>query len=175
MKLEENKTFRTRSGETIKIKAGIHLNHPWASFGADARTWMSNGRFINNTTDSPNDFVNEVIAAPETPIRTPHVHAKELRAFADGYEIEFFSTIDARAWVVIDNPGWDPDTKYRVKPEPEPNVVTWCAVLCTGGLGYGDKNRSNAQQPNQTALLRIEIDHNDPASPRLVSATLEKP
>ena len=45
----------------------------------------------------------------------PHIHAVELRAFADGYQIQQYCIVK-RVWRDDHNPYFYLDTKYRVKP-----------------------------------------------------------
>jgi hypothetical protein len=44
---------------------------------------------------------------------TPHVHAKEIHAFAEGYEIEV--EVSENWWQTTDHPQWDVCLKYRIK------------------------------------------------------------
>lgn len=106
----------------------------------------------------------------------PHKHADLIKQWADGAEIQYYA---GGTWYSTPNastpggPSWCVDTEYRVKPAPKPNVVTWHAVFCNNISGsYSAK--SSVIGSGHTAL-RLEIDHNDPANPVLVSATLEKP
>lgn len=52
-----------------------------------------------------------------TDTRKPHLHAKEIIAWADGHEIEFL-TPGYSDWAVTEHPSWNPNKKYRVKPQP---------------------------------------------------------
>ena len=54
-------------------------------------------------------------------MKTPHKHAELIKAWADGAEIEAYA--GSSSWVTIRSPGWYSDTKYRIKPEPKPDVV----------------------------------------------------
>ena len=56
-----------------------------------------------------------------------HKHAELIKAWADGAQIEMFSVIYAR-WVKIANPSWELDNRYRIKPEPKPDVVKY--LIC---------------------------------------------
>ena len=47
----------------------------------------------------------------------PHVHAEVIKAWADGAEIEYFSSIP-KQWRPVIHPSWDPRMLYRVKPQP---------------------------------------------------------
>ena len=44
----------------------------------------------------------------------PHKHAELIKAWADGAEIECRGN-DGN-WFVAENPGWNPDREYRIKP-----------------------------------------------------------
>lgn len=54
----------------------------------------------------------------------PHKWAKEIKAWADGAEIEcreIFSNGDYTDWWIVHEPEWDmnPVTEYRLKPQPK--------------------------------------------------------
>ena len=51
----------------------------------------------------------------------PHKHAELIKAWADGAKIEVFYSEDE--WEEIANPTWNPDAKYRIKPEPKPDIT----------------------------------------------------
>lgn len=104
---------------------------------------------------------------------TPHKHAAQIKAWADGATIEYENA--PGDWLVSNHPSWDPFTEYRIKPEPKPNVVTWHAVQNTGIESSEYTRQDAADYIAVTSILRIEINHNNPANPVLVSATLEKP
>jgi hypothetical protein len=60
-------------------------------------------------------------------MKTPHKHAELIKAWADGAEIE---VLVGHKWVGVEenwtsyqNPFWYPDMKYRIKPEPKPDIV----------------------------------------------------
>jgi hypothetical protein len=52
----------------------------------------------------------------------PHVHQKEIIAWANGEEIEFLSILSGR-WVQAFTPRFTEDTQYRVKPEITPTQL----------------------------------------------------
>lgn len=61
-------------------------------------------------------------------MKTPHKHAKEIKAWADGAKIEQLVSIGTgtRAeWFVDYTPGWDDKKVYRVKLEPKPDLVRY--------------------------------------------------
>jgi hypothetical protein len=49
----------------------------------------------------------------------PHKHAEIIKAWADGAEIQS-KTYDTGCWIDIpdNDPLWNPDTEYRIKPTP---------------------------------------------------------
>jgi len=53
-------------------------------------------------------------------MKTPHKHAAIIKAWADGYEIQYQT--DGSGWFDIEDPSWHEDTEYRIKPEPKPDV-----------------------------------------------------
>lgn len=104
-------------------------------------------------------------------MKTPHKHADLIKAWADGARIQ--NRCEA-IWVDVTCPTWNSALNYRIKPEPKPNKVTWHS-LSGDGISTCWPSKGSATYPTSIAILRIEIDHNDPANPVLVSATLEKP
>ena len=67
----------------------------------------------------------------------PHKHAKEIKAWADGAEIEYLTS--SATWRTSETPGWYENTEYRIKPQPKPDVV-WFMGFSTdeGGVCYMD-------------------------------------
>ena len=66
----------------------------------------------------------------------PHKHAKEIKAWADGAEIEWFD-INWAEWRLTSSPNWDENSEYRIKPPAKPDVV-WFMGFATdeGGCCY---------------------------------------
>jgi hypothetical protein len=50
-----------------------------------------------------------------------HKHAELIKAWADGAEIQVKA--HKLVWEDRENPLWDTDSEYRIKPEPKPDVV----------------------------------------------------
>jgi hypothetical protein len=48
----------------------------------------------------------------------PHKHAELIKAWADGYTIQYK---DGYGWWDWDYPDWDGDDEYRIKPEQKPD------------------------------------------------------
>ena len=56
----------------------------------------------------------------------PHVHAALIKARADGAEIEYNS---GGSWNrCLGGPYWGLNTFYRIKPEPEPDIVRLATI-----------------------------------------------
>ena len=55
-----------------------------------------------------------VVANTPVPNKTPHVHAEAIKAWADGAEIEFFSST-FKEWIITIEPSWYADLSYRIK------------------------------------------------------------
>ncbi len=62
--------------------------------------------------------------------RKPHPHAEVIKAWADGYEIQFWG-VSAQRWHDTTYPEFSPHIKYRIKPEP----TTWYQVVCKDHFG----------------------------------------
>jgi hypothetical protein len=63
-----------------------------------------------------------LLGAEEEEQLVPHVHQKEIIAWANGEEIEFQSWIDLK-WKDKDFDSWDEDNKFRVKPKLTPTQL----------------------------------------------------
>ena len=100
-------------------------------------------------------------------MKTPHKHADLIKAWADGTEIELQS--ESGNWRLVATPAWIPAYEYRLKPTPKPTVVTWHSVYSSGSVSSDYPSKWDVQT---TFCLRLEIDHNDPCNPLLVSAAL---
>lgn len=89
-----------------------------------------------------------------------HKHAKEIHAYADGAEIQYYSNFSLK-WVdCISEPQWERDTKYRVKPrEPRVRYLN----LCVGSLDIAhptaDAAKANSYKKStlETAVKFIEV------------------
>lgn len=54
----------------------------------------------------------------------PHRHAELIKAWADGAEIEWQASNGK--WMLDKEPNWSyPDGRYRIKPEPKPDVIAY--------------------------------------------------
>lgn len=88
--------------------------------------WFRVNGFNNNSEDyeivgfAPG-YGNQEIA------NKPHKHKDLIIAWANGAEIEYFND-STGSWQWTDEPYWSEDTQYRIKPEPNPDVVKYMGV-----------------------------------------------
>jgi hypothetical protein len=84
----------------------------------------------------------------------PHKWAKEIKAWADGAEIE---QKIGETWHQVLTPGWTRDTEYRIKPQPkEPQYL----------YAYQGKNqvwfsRHNHSDELNNCIGKIKLEVND--------------
>ena len=57
-------------------------------------------------------------------MKTPHVHAEVIKAWADGAIIQYKKG-DGWLDVIGNNPTWNVFEIYRIKPEPKPDIVRY--------------------------------------------------
>jgi len=82
----------------------------------------------------------------------PHKHAEIIKAWADGYEIEYQW---GGGWKQIpEHPTWPEGSVYRIKPEPKPDVVRYGFALLTefGIAGVCDLGPINGRGDNNIKL-----------------------
>lgn len=56
-------------------------------------------------------------------MKTPHVHADIIKAWADGEQIEHFNQFTNQWGPIGSEPCWFPSIQFRIKPEPKPDVM----------------------------------------------------
>ena len=69
-----------------------------------------------------------------------HKHAELIKAWADGAKIEFHSHDDV--WFLAMKPEWDIEQKYRIKPEPKPDIVMDQYIYVDRGRIYLNADRT---------------------------------
>ena len=70
----------------------------------------------------------------------PHKHAELIKAWADGAEIQLLD--DNRIWMDFregDTPAWNPEYKYRVKPQPKRDTHLFCLATKNHGIHISTK------------------------------------
>lgn len=59
----------------------------------------------------------------------PHKHAKLIKAWADGAEIQVCDySSESVSWINVKSPQWREDFAYRIKPEPKPDLIVHSIV-----------------------------------------------
>lgn len=70
-----------------------------------------------------------------------HVHSEVIKAWADGAEIEYKSTLSGGLWRPLDyQPSWDPEIQYRVKPKQQERWVN----IFDNNFGFSTKEDADA-------------------------------
>lgn len=75
-------------------------------------------------------------------MKTPHKHAKLIKAWADGAEIQLHVTWND-TWMDYKGnevPAWNPEYEYRIKPEPKPDYVYFATFDTVEGQKVLDSN-----------------------------------
>lgn len=109
---KQGNTSSFRVGDKVKIKDG---------------TPFSNGKLVATVAEVSCDRGDVKVWLEETYSymfsenlslynRTPHKYADVIKAWADGYEVQYYSKCN-EAWEDQDYPSFNPDLEWRVKPE----------------------------------------------------------
>lgn len=74
----------------------------------------------------------------------PHKHAKIIKAWANGEEIEFKMT---GSWIVANEPNWSKNIEYRIKPKPRcvPFTINDSHLLRGSWIRYKDNPKIELQ------------------------------
>lgn len=60
----------------------------------------------------------------------PHKHAKWIKAWADGAQIQYKDANKWHDYRASIGPSWDEDIEYRIKQEPKPYIVCYAYFFC---------------------------------------------
>lgn len=98
-------------------------------------------------------------------MKTPHKHANLIKAWADGAPLQYLSALNG--WLDVTNPGFDPNTSYRVKPEPKVYSYPVLKMPISGRFIIGV---SSLQTLETKTSYKLEFDVLDdvPSNPRFV-------
>ena len=113
----------------------MHIGDIYTVVRADENGVVLKGCPLPNYTWGEDRF-ELVTKKPKT---TPHVHAEIIKAWADGAEIQFHNGGKLGTWEDTIKPIWNPQFKYRIKPEPKPDVIVtkFMHVVNSYLLAYG--------------------------------------
>jgi len=90
---------------------------------------------------------------------TQHKWHKEIKAWADGAEIEYFDELKIRWLDVLGMPRWDSSSEYRIKPQPkEPQYLYMYDENRMGDIRF-----YTVKQPYETSVrylgkIKLEVD-----------------
>lgn len=70
-------------------------------------------------------------------MKTPHIHAEIIKAWADGEIIQYFRKPYGWDDCSGNSPAWDKDASYRVKPKPAPDRVYYGVFENDGSSSLG--------------------------------------
>lgn len=82
----------------------------------------------------------------ETPERHPHADLIIQWANNPKIEIEFFNSSED-SWQPINNPSWDVFLKYRIKPEPKPDVIVYTCIGKDGNAHHSSGCWTQEMEP----------------------------
>ena len=86
----------------------------------------------------------------------PHKWAKEIKAWADGAEIEFLSTFTGN-FELATTPDWNEDTQYRIKQQPKEPQYLYVYHTTKGiELGYAPHNGINMYNTKIVGKIKLE-------------------
>lgn len=92
--------------------------------------------------------------------RKPHKHAEVIKAWADGYKIQYRNG-DSDNWRdCLEGPGWVSINQYRIKPEPKPDVDLYMRinVHCQPGSMYSKDSISKFICKDDSGLVKFIFD-----------------
>lgn len=81
----------------------------------------------------------------------PKKHAALIKAWADGATIQVLT--EDNHWQDRGSPGWFDGYKYRIKPEPKPDVVRYARASWTE---YDDYDRSRNMEQTKTYWTKMK-------------------
>lgn len=88
---------------------------------------------------------------------TPHKWADVIKAWADGADVQI--SVNGSRWEDIEDPAFDSKiSRYRIKPEPKPDVVYFC-IAKFGANDYlddGDFEPTKTQYPCDNLKLTFD-------------------
>lgn len=90
----------------------------------------------------------------------PHKHAELIKAWADGAEIEWQTSNGT--WVHSFEPNWNyPEGRYRIKPEPMPDVIAlgiieWNGTTTRGMAQYNTEFRVSEHYERDNLKLTFD-------------------
>lgn len=91
-------------------------------------------------------------------MKQPHKHCDLIKAWADGAEIQFRNHDGDHFKDCIATPCWEPETDYRIKPEPKPDVIAYIGIDKFQGGNYAAALSSYCYEDVTTSYI-AKYDH----------------
>jgi hypothetical protein len=120
MKIEAGKYYRTRDGRKF---GPMRLTNPMSEYpweDGEGFTYTDIGQFAVDLTKHDRDLIAEWTDEPATPKRwrdmTPEEKGALLLARHEGKALQC-NWLDGTGWLNTDNPTWQADIVYRIRPE----------------------------------------------------------
>jgi len=90
----------------------------------------------------------------------PHKWAKEIKAWADGAEIEHFEDEVWKTWKQKYSPSWSYINEYRIKPQPKEPQYLYVYEHEGNGISFGYKPHGalNMWQTKIIGKIKLEVD-----------------
>jgi len=111
---------------TTKTQHPCHQALEWIADGEAIQGLTKEGTWIDLTQAEAlcTSADNELRLKP-----VPHVHQELITARENGARIQHYAT-EYNEWLdcIWNDPVWDTNRKYRIKPTPKPDVVGYCNV-----------------------------------------------
>lgn len=117
---------RFKSGDRIRIIGDFSRGTLGTVIGSTQ--WPKDGTeyFVKRDPAGPTDCLryheSELELLPPEPVLIPHKWAKEIKAWADGAQIQVSRPISLDEWTDwtdTNDPHWVRTSRYRIKPEPD--------------------------------------------------------
>lgn len=87
----------------------------------------------------------------------PHKWANEIKAWADGAEIEYKYSPAVAVWTINYSPSWNEDYFYRIKPQPKEKTYLYVCVNKDGEFDFSLLKDLIDASSSHTYIGKIEI------------------
>jgi len=89
----------------------------------------------------------------------PHKWAKEIKAWADGAEIEMYKGLNDDIWDDAPNPNWNNSSlKYRIKPQPKEPQYLYAYMYKDGLVSFLKETRMCWDGTKYIGKIKLEVD-----------------
>ena len=89
-----------------------------------------------------------------------HKWHKEIKAWADGGEVEFYDPV-TETWELIEEPLWWDKTKYRIKPQPKEPQYLYVHRNNEGNIEYAFSETVSIVGYFYIGKIKLEVEDHD--------------